>query len=93
MIKQLSEHWRYEWYNNRNLFWLESSGTLLQVIPSILMALLTTNAPFLLIYSIWTIGCGILIYSNYIRKNAWMVFLMTFFLCVNMLAIINILFF
>lgn len=92
-FKQVIEHWKHDWKTNKELFWLEFIGMVCNVIPSAILSLMVSHAPFLFIYSMYWVGSVCFTRTNWIRKSSYGTLVCGFFVLVNTVAIINVLFF
>jgi len=79
-----------DWKNNRLLFFLENTGTLLSLISASLIALMNQDAPFLLVFSIFLLANILLILAGYLRNSSPLIFLNIGFTLINIIGLVGI---
>ena len=88
-FKELWIQWKVDWLERRVVFLVELMGTILNMTASTLMGLYSANPPLLLIMTLWIIGSIALVYTNYQRRIAWPLILMSFYTFMNIVGFIN----
>lgn len=80
-------HWKYDWVNNRIMFWFEFIGTLASVTGTTILSIWANVPPMLLCYSIWFFGSAMIMVGAIMRKASWMFLLMFFNTVLNIVGL------
>ena len=84
--------WTDTWHNNRRLFWIELSGTLLGVISAIIINMCAASPPMLIILIGYFVSAVLLAYASYVRKSPFICLLMSFYAITSVYGLIQLLF-
>ena len=83
MFRQIVAFWTETWRNNKKLFLAEMVGTITGMIAATVLAFQSPSPDLVTVFILYTISAMCFIYSNYIRRSAWMITLMLFYTMTN----------
>ena len=83
MLRQVVTFWIETWHNNKKLFLAEMLGTISGMAAATVLAIQSPNPDLVTVFILYTISAMCFIYSNYIRRSAWMITLMLFYMVTN----------
>ena len=89
VIRTAFQFWKETWLTNRTLFIAEMVGTLTGMGAAAMIGFQSPTPDLLTIFILYNISAVFFIYSNYIRKSAWMIMLMIFYVGTNTLGLIQ----
>lgn len=87
MLRQVVAFWRETWHNNKKLFLAEMLGTISGMAAATILAIQSPNPDLVTVFILYTISAMCFIYSNYIRRSAWMITLMLFYMVTNVVGL------
>jgi hypothetical protein len=87
ILRDVWNHWKHDWENNRTMFWFEFLGTLLSVTSTTILSIWANVPPMILCYSIWLVGSAMIMIGAYMRKASWMFVLMGFNTILNIVGL------
>ncbi len=70
-------------------FIIETAGTLISITGALLIALLNEQTPFVLVWTLFTVGSFILMYVSYVRKFSNLLLLMLVYAVIDIVGLIN----
>ena len=85
------DNWKYDFHNNKPLFWLEFFGTVMCIITAAVLAFTARKPDMILIYSMYLSGSSSLAIVGYLRSNGFFVMVNVCFLVVDIIGLINML--
>jgi protein-S-isoprenylcysteine O-methyltransferase Ste14 len=88
-FKDLWEQWKIDWVERRIVFLVELVGTILNMTASTLMGFMSSDPPLIVIMALWIVGSIALVYTNYMRRIAWPLILMSFYTFMNIVGFYN----
>lgn len=83
MFRQIVAFWIETWHNNKKLFLAEMLGTITGMAAATILAIQSPNPDLVSVFILYTVSATCFIYSNYIRRSAWMITLMVFYTMTN----------
>lgn len=83
MLRQIVAFWTETWRNNKKLFIAEMVGTLTGMVAAAVLALQSPTPDLVTVFILYSVSAGCFIYSNYVRRSAWMITLMVFYMITN----------
>jgi len=83
MFRQIVAFWIETWQYNKKLFLAEMTGTITGMTAATILAFQAPTPDLVSVFVLYTISAGCFIYSNYIRRSAWMITLMVFYTMTN----------
>jgi uncharacterized protein (DUF983 family) len=89
VLKDFVRTWAHDWRHNPAIFWLESTGTLVSMLASGLLASFASGPPMWIIFSLWLYGAIAMASSAYLRRNGNVMLLMLWYVGINLIGIIN----
>lgn len=92
VFREAFNAWVETWKSNRQLFWVELTGTLLGVISAIIINIAAANPPMLIVLAGYFISANLLAYASYIRKSPFMCLLMSFYVITSAYGLCMLLF-
>lgn len=87
IIKDVINHWKNDWENNRRMFWFEFLGTAFSIMATAIMSFGAAMPPMLLCYTLWFIGSSMIMIGAYMRQASWMFVLMAFNTILNIVGL------
>ena len=87
ILTDVRDHWKYDWENNRTMFWFEFLGTSFSISGTTLLSIWANLPPMLLCYTLWLIGSTSILIGAYLRKASWMFLLMAFNTVLNIVGL------
>lgn len=89
VIRTAFQFWKETWLTDRVLFLAEMIGTLTGMAAAGMIGFQSPTPDLLTIFILYNISAVFFIYSNYVRKSAWMIMLMFFYVGTNTLGLIQ----
>ena len=87
-FQDMLQFWKDTWTQSRILFLAEMSGTFCALFSAFLLGF-SSGEYLALIFMIYNLSNVLLIYTSYVRGNAWMIFMMSSFFILNIYGLIN----
>lgn len=93
IIQDAINHFKHDWKHNRRIFWLEAYAILSAMAGATIVAVMTSNSPWTIIYILFLSSSSISIVTGNFRRSGAQVVLSSFFTIVNSTGLINAIFF
>lgn len=93
LLRDGIKHFRHDWEHNRRIFWLEAYAIFTAMIASTMVAIMTSNSPWMIIYILFLSSSSVSIITGNFRKSGAQIVLSTFFTIVNTIGLLNSAFF
>ncbi len=87
MVRQILAFWKETWVQNKPLFFAEMIGTLGGMSAAMMMGFQSPNPNLVIIFILYNINAVLFIYASYVRKSAWLMLLMTFYIITNTIGL------
>jgi len=87
IFRDVVDHWKHDWHNNRMMFWFEFIGTILSITSTALLSIFANVPPMVLCYTLWLLGSSMMMIGAYMRKASWMFLLMVFNTLLNIVGL------
>lgn len=79
ILQEALDSWIETWHNNKTLFWMEFTGTLLGMVSSVVLNVLANNPPMLFILLCYLVSGLLLAIASNIRRSPFIFLLMSFY--------------
>jgi len=87
-LQNMLVFWKDTWQESKVLFLAEMAGTFLALFSAFLLGF-SSGEYLALVFMLYNLSNVLLIYTSYIRGNAWMIFMMSSFLLLNIYGLMN----
>ena len=87
VISTAFNFWKETWRTNKPLFLAEMLGTLTGMGAAAMIGLQSPNPDLVSIFILYNLSAFCFIYSNFVRRSAWMIILMVFYVATNTIGL------
>lgn len=83
MMGNIILFWKETWQQNKILFVAEMIGTLCGMSAATIIGFQSPDPDLPIVFTLYNINAILFIYSSYVRKCAWLILLMSFYIMTN----------